>query len=119
MPDERRSLTEIDTLARELNQLDDALGQRIQALEKLLNQHNPGTRVSFGVFEGGEIRWGKHSGHWRFLWVSTDGTVPMSGTPRHVRAAFSHMVDDVDRILTIVVDALKAEIKLRGLEKPP
>ena len=64
-----RLLGEIAALTKTLNQLDDALGRRIQAREELLRQHNPGARISLGACEGGEVRWGKHSGHWRLLWL--------------------------------------------------
>ncbi len=106
-------LSEITTLAQTLARLDDELGRRIQACEDLLRRHNPETRVSWGIYEGGEIRWGRHGGHWRFLWIDTDGPVPLLGAPRYVRAAFSHMIDDVDQLLAVVVAALQAEIRLR------
>lgn len=116
MPDERQALIEIDALTQTLHRLDDRLGDRIKAREALLNQHNPKTRVSFGVCVGGEVCWGKYSGYWRFLWVSAAGTTPLASAPAHVRAAFSPMIDDVDRLLTAVATELRAEIKLR--EKP-
>lgn len=111
--DQATALAEITRLAAELNQLDDALGKLIADREHLLVHHNPGTRVSFGVFAGGEIRWAKLHGHWRFTWTSDDGTIPLTGAPRHVRAAFSPIIDDTGQLLMIVLAALENEIKIR------
>lgn len=108
-------LSEISSLTKKLGDLDDDLLKQINAKELLLAKHNPNTRVVFGKFGEGEIRWGKYNGHWRFLW--TDGAtatiVPLSSAPRHVRAEFSPLLKG-DQLLQIVIDSLKVEIKLRG-----
>lgn len=107
-------IAEITRLAAELDKLDDALKTRISEREELLTKHNPGTRVSFGRYDDGEIRWGRHAKRWCFVWVCKDETVPLLNAPRHVRAAFSPLIDNVDSLLAAVIEALETEIKLRG-----